>query len=228
MGPSALLAPRIRSPYSCKSEQPEARVDPRVTGSSETGRPWFRLRPQEAVVVAGCLFVAVSVLQWFVDGSGQAVVMLDLLPVALLAMTFGLRGGVAAAAGAYAPFAVFEVFHASGDIDLEVWVVPGLALFLLGVLLGRATDQMEASRRSALEEQAQRCRLEAAIRRYADAIELSDSILQQLAAAKWLAEAGQFDRVVDLLDDTIIRGEHMIAGLLDRRVAPEIASFETS
>ena len=66
-----------------------------------------------------------------------------------------------------------------------------------------------------------RCRLEAAIRRYTNAIEMSDSILQQLVAAKWLAEAGRSDQVVDLLDETIVRGEHMVAGLLARRVAQE-------
>lgn len=184
-------------------------------------KPWFRLRPGEAVVVAAVLFAAISVLQWFVDGSGQAVVMLYLLPVALLAVTFGVRGGLTSAAGAFATFAVFEVFHATGDIDVEGWVVRALALFLLGGLLGRATDEMEASRRAAIEEQEGRCRLEAAVRRYTDAIEISDSILQHLVAAKWLAEAGHSDQVVDLLDDTIVRGEHMVAGLLARRVTPE-------
>jgi K+-sensing histidine kinase KdpD len=188
---------------------------------AETGRPWFRLRPAEAVAVAAGLFVAISVLQWFVDGSGQAVVMLYLLPVALLSVTFGLRGGSASAAIAFGVFAVFEVFHSSGDIDVEGWIVRGLALFLLGGLLGRATDEMEASKRTALEEQRGRCLLEAAIRRYTDAIEISDSILQQLVAAKWLAEAGRSDQVVDLLDDTIVRGEHMVAGLLTRRARPE-------
>lgn len=183
-------------------------------------RPWFRLRPAEAVTVAACLFVAISVLQWFVDGAGQAVVMLYLLPVALVAVTFGMRGGVAAAACAFGVFAIFEVFHATGDIDAEGWMVRAMALFLLGSLLGRATDEMEASRRSALAEQEGRCRLEAAIRRYTDAIEISDSILQQLVAAKWLAEAGRSAQVVDLLDDTIVRGEHMVAGLLARKVAP--------
>ena len=191
-------------------------------------RPWFRLRPGEAVAVAAGLFVAISVLQWFVDGSGQAVVMLDLLPVALLAVTYGVRGGVASAAGAFATFAVFEVFHSTGDIDVVGWVVRGLALFLLGGLLGRATDEMEASKRSALEEQQGRCLLEAAVRRYTEAIEISDSILQQLVAAKWLAEAGRSDRVVDLLDDTIVRGEHMVAGLLARRVTPEAGRVEAS
>lgn len=183
-------------------------------------RPWFRLRPAEAVTVAACLFAAISVLQWFVDGAGQAVVMLYLLPVALVAVTFGMRGGVAAAACAFGAFALFEVFHATGDIDVEGWMVRAMALFLLGGLLGRATDEMEASRRSALAEQEGRCRLEAAIRRYTDAIEISDSIIQQLVAAKWLAEAGRADQVVDLLDDTIVRGEHMVAGLLARKVAP--------
>jgi K+-sensing histidine kinase KdpD len=190
--------------------------------------PWFRLKPAESVVVATVLFAAISVLQWFVDGSGQAVVMLYLLPVALLAVTFGTRGGVAAAAGAFAVFALFEIFHATGDIDVEGWIVRGVALFLLGGLLGRATDEMEASRRAALEEQEGRCRLEAAIRRYTNAIEISDSILQQLVAAKWLAEAGRSDQVVGLLDETIVRGEHMVAGLLSRRVAPEAGRAEVS
>ena len=203
-------------------------MDEGERGSIETTRPWFRLRPAASAVVAAALFVGVSVLQWYVDGSGQAVVMLYLIPVALLAVTFGMRLGVAGAAGAFAVFALFEVFHSSGDIDVEGWVVRGLALFLLGGLLGQASDHLEESRRSALEDQARRCRLEASVRRYAEAMEISDSIIQQLVAAKWLAEAGRSDLAADLLGDTITRGEHMVAGLLSRRAPSEAARARAS
>ena len=42
------------------------------------------------VVVFG-LFVIVSVLQWFNDGSGQAIAVLYILPIALLGVTRGER-----------------------------------------------------------------------------------------------------------------------------------------
>jgi hypothetical protein len=85
--------------------------------------PWYRLYPGKAIVVAVGLFVAVSVLDWFNDGSGQAIAVLYILPIALLAVTLGERGGLTGAAAGFALFAVLEVQHSSGDIDATGWIV---------------------------------------------------------------------------------------------------------
>jgi hypothetical protein len=192
-------------------------------------RPWYRLQPGNAVVVAVGLFVGISILQWFNDVSGQAIAVLYVLPIALLAVTFGLRGGLVGATTGYFLFASFEILHSSGDIDADGWVVRATAMFLLGGLLGRATDQTTASESAALDEQKQRYRLEEANLRYAEAIEISDSLLQQMVAAKWMVERGRSDQAVELLEATIERGGHMVAGLLPTRIsAPADSPIEPS
>jgi hypothetical protein len=188
--------------------------------------PWYRLQPCAALTTAVVLFAGVSILQWFNDASGQAVAILYVFPVALLAVTFGLRGGLVAAAAGFAVFALFEIFHSTGDIDVDGWVVRAAALFLLGGLLGRASDQTAGSERAVLEEQRRCFRLEDANRRYSEAIELSDSIVQQMVAAKWLVEQGRTDQAIEELATTIAAGEQMITELLPRKVAAPATSPE--
>jgi hypothetical protein len=176
--------------------------------------PWYRLYPGKAIVIAVGLFVAVSVLAWFNDGSGQAIAVLYVLPIALLAVTLGERGGLIGATAGFALFAVLEVEHSSGDIDVTGWVVRAVAMFLLGGLLGRATDQTTASERAALAEQQRRCQVEEANLRYTEALEINDSLIQQIVVAKWMVEQSQTKSAAELLTEAIARGERMIAGLL--------------
>ena len=181
--------------------------------------PWYRLYPGKAIVIAVGLFVAVSVLAWFNDGSGQAIAVLYVLPIALLAVTLGQRGGLTGATAGFALFAVLEVEHSSGDIDVTGWVVRAVAMFLLGGLLGRATDQTAASGRAALAEAQRRCQVEEENHRYAEALEINDSLIQQIVVAKWMVEQGQPKPASELLTEAIARGERMVAGLLPARVS---------
>lgn len=190
----------------------------------ENKRPWYRLYPGRAAVVAIALFVGISVLLWFNDGSGHAVVVLYVLPIALLAVTFGLWGGLGAATVGFVVFALFEIFHSSGDIDADGWAARAIAMFLLGVLLGRATDQTIASEQAALNEQQRRYELEDVNHRYAEAIEISDSILQQMVAAKWMVERGRSDQAAEALTATIERSEEMVTALLPVRVSVPVGS----
>jgi hypothetical protein len=103
-------------------------------------------------MVAVGLFVVVSLVQWFNDGSGQAIAVLYVLPIALIAVTLGERGGLAGATVGFVLFAVFEIIHSYGDIDATGWAVRAVAMFLLGGLLGRATDRTLASEQVVLED----------------------------------------------------------------------------
>lgn len=165
------------------------------------------------------LLAAISALKFLLQSPGQATAMLYLFPIALLAVTFGLRGGLAGAAAGYSLFAIFQVLHGNDGVSAFGWVIRFLAMFLLGILLGRSSDAAAASARASLDEQARRCRLEDANKRYAEAIEISDSILQHMAAAKWLTEQGRLDEADEVLGSTIERGERMVEGLLRMRVS---------
>lgn len=196
-----------------------------VSGNADSGNadgrrtwPWYRLQPGRAIVTAIGLFVAVSVLEWFNDSSGQAIAVLYVLPIALLAVTLGERGGLTGATAGFVLFAVFEIEHSSGDIDVTGWIVRAVAMFLLGGLLGRATDQTIASERAALAEEERRCHVEEANHRYAEALEINDSLLQQIVVAKWMVEQDQPKQAAELLTEAIATGERMVAGLLPARV----------
>ena len=179
--------------------------------------PWYRSSALAALLVAAGLFAAVTVGHIIANGTGEAVDILYALPVALLAMSFGLRGGLAGAAIGFALFAIVELSDGTGDIDATGWISRAAGLFLLGALLGRATDQIEAERLRTIAEADQRQRLEERARRQAEGLEISDSLLQHLAVAKWMVEAGDNAGAIEVLTSTMVTGERMVADLLPMR-----------
>lgn len=178
------------------------------------GTPWYRSHPREAVLLATALFALVTLGRIFADQSGEAVDILYSLPVALLAVAFGLRGGLVGAIVGIVLFAVVEIMDGVGDIDATGWISRGAGLLLLGILLGRATDQIEEAQQRELDAQAQRQRLEETTCRQATALEVSDSILQHLTAAKWMIEQGRDEEAIALLTTTIAIGQDMVGNVL--------------
>jgi glucose-6-phosphate-specific signal transduction histidine kinase len=182
--------------------------------------PWYRSHQRTVLIVASGLFAIVTVAHIFANGTGEAVDVLYSLPVALLAVSFGLRGGVTGAVIGLSLFAVVELTYGSGDIDVTGWIARAAGLFLLGVLLGHATDQIQSGEQRMLAAQEERLQLAERARRQAEALEISDSILQHLAAAKWMAEIGNDKVAVEILASTIETGEQMVAELLPIRHRP--------
>ena len=189
------------------------------TRSDEAGAhyPWYRARPRTALVLAAVLFVAVSLTRLLVNGAAEAVDILYSLPIALLAMTFGVRGGIAGAGVGFSLFAILEEVDGGGQIGAIGWVARATGMLLLGFLLGRATDQVEAGQRAVLEAHDHRRRLQETARRQAEALEISDSVLQHLAAAKWMVEAGRNDEAIELLSSTIEKGQRIVSQQLPLR-----------
>lgn len=159
-----------------------------------------------AVAVVIAAFVAVTVLRWFVDGAGQAAELLYLVPIALGALRFGRRGGLTAAAGGAIAFVVLAAVHGTGDLDVTGWVGPLLAMGLVGVLVGSLVDV--ATRREELRTlQAQQARqLEVLCDEQQAAIRAGDSIVQQVAAVRWLLEAGRTQEAIAALSQTVTDG----------------------
>lgn len=180
----------------------------------ETWLPWYRAHPREAVLLASGLFALVTLGHFAVDGTGEAVDILYALPVALLAVTFGLWGGVVGAGIGLSLFAVSEAVRNTGDIDVTGWLTRAAGLLLLGLLLGRATDQIEIGRRNSEAAWEERRRIEETARRQSEALEISDSILQHLAAAKWMVEQGRDEEAIDVLSATLEAGQRMVADIL--------------
>lgn len=179
-----------------------------------TRAPWFRGRPRTTLAVAAGLFVAVFALRLVAGDATDAVSMLYALPIALVAVAFGARVGVAAGVVGVALFAGWTLV-AGIDISLVGWVARVVPLLLLGYLLGDATDRLHAV-------EAERLALEVAAQRHRNAVEINDSLVQGMAAAKWSLEAGNVEGGVRTLTETMETARRLVSDLLrDADMAPD-------
>jgi hypothetical protein len=165
-----------------------------------------RQRPVVVLVLAGALFLAVLTLRLVVGDVEDAYSMFYVLPVALVATRFGIRAGAAASLVAIGLIVVWTVVR---DVSLSPtgWASRAVPLLLLGVLLGEASDRTrraEEGRRDAA----------AAALLHREAIEINDSLVQGMAAAKWSFEAGQTEVGLKTLNETITRAHELVSGLI--------------
>jgi hypothetical protein len=181
-------------------------LDP-MTASSPRD-PWFRRQPALAVGVAALLYAAVFTLRLLTGDAADAYSMLYALPVALVASAYGMRAGLLAGVLAVGLIGLWTVL---ADISLTPsgWLSRALPLLLLGALLGQATDQ-------ALAAETERRELEAAALLHREAIEINDSLIQGMAAAKWTLESGQLDAGLRILETTIAEAHELVSRLIRR------------
>lgn len=168
--------------------------------------PWFRSRPRTALAVAALLFTVVVTVRFAVEDPVEAVSMLYVLPVTLVALAFGRSAGLAAGVLALALVAVW-VLISGADLSMIGWTARLVPFVLLGWLLGDASDRLEAA-------EARRAALEAAAQRHRDATEVNDTLIQGMAAAKWALESGRTDAGLQTLDETIRLGHELVSELL--------------
>jgi len=168
--------------------------------------PWFVDRPRLAVALAAALFAVVFALRLNNGDFGDAVSLLFTLPITLLATTFGLRGGLVAGLVATLLLVVW-VFLAGVDLSPLGWASRLAPLLLLGYLLGDAVDRLRRA-------EAARLRLEEAARRHRDAVQLNDTIVQSLSAAKWALEGGDLDGGLQIVTETLHLGNQLVSDLI--------------
>lgn len=169
-------------------------------------RPWFDRRPRRAIAVASALFVAIFLLRMSVGDERDAIAMLYLLPISLIAIGFGRRAGVLAGGIAVGLLATWTLLS---DVSLSPlgWLSRVIPLVLSGLLIGSAADRMRAA------DAAER-RADAVAMLQLDGAEINDSIVQSLAAAKWAIESGDIERARSILEDTIATGQHLVTRVL--------------
>jgi hypothetical protein len=169
-------------------------------------------RPWAAAILAFGLYTVVFAMRLMIHGT-DPITVFYIFPVALLAMTFGSRAGVLAGViGVLLIVAWGAIDNVAAD-PLG-WLGRVAPIMLLGLLVGRASDQLRAA---AQTKQA----LFAAQLREREAAEINDSIIQGLATAKWSMEAGQIERGLDALTDTIATTESLVAALLRNQPLPQ-------
>lgn len=175
-------------------------------GDVDRREPWFTLHPALASAVAAVLFCGITVLQLAVHGTADSTCLLYVLPVSLVAIAFGFRAGLAAGLFAVLLTAVWAMVSGATLSPLG-WVSRVLPLLLLGGLVGAASDRITEARR------AERYALRVALTQR-DAAEVNDSVVQGLAAAKWLLESGQIERAMSVIDDTAAAAQGFVSRVL--------------
>lgn len=168
--------------------------------------PWFRLHPRAALAVIAALFAGILALRLSAGSAADAYSMLYVLPVSLAAVVFGVRGGAASGVLAVGLIGVWVVAQ-DVDLPLTAWFSRATPILLLGLLLGHASDRL---RRAEVE----RRRLARAALLHRKAIEINDSLIQGMTAAKWSLESGRAESGLQTLDDTIGRAQTLVSGLI--------------
>ena len=117
-------------------------------------RDWSTPGAAATIAIAIALFLGVFALRQGDTTVGDAEGILYVLPIAVLALRFGLRGGLAGAATSFALIVVWDLGHHAAAVTVAGYLSRGVAFLVLGVLLGVFVDQ--------------RRRLQAEIMRYYD------------------------------------------------------------
>jgi hypothetical protein len=164
-------------------------------------------RPRLTAVTAAALLAAIFALRVAVPDLSDVALLLFTLPIALVAVAFGLRGGLACAA--VAEVLVIVAFRLVDHQPTSVggWIGRLLPLLLLGFVLGDAMDRLRAA-------EADRSRLVHNARRHEDAVQLNDTIVQSLSAAKWALEAGDLDGGLEIVTQTLHQSNRLVSDLI--------------
>ena len=94
------------------------------------------------------------------------------------------------------------------------WLTRIGPLLLLGLLLGDALDRLRRA-------EAERLRLSESERRHRDAVQLNDTIVQSLSAAKWALEAGDLDGGLEIVTGTLGQSQQLVSDLIrDTQLRP--------
>jgi K+-sensing histidine kinase KdpD len=140
------------------------------------------------------------------DNALDAISMLYLFPVALVAMVGGRWLGLAAGGLAVALVALWVLLQGV-ELSALGWASRVLPLLLVGMLIGDASDRLEEA---ATEREARKL----AQLRQREAVEINDSLVQGMAAAKWAMEAGRHEDGLQLLGETIEQAHRLVSTLI--------------
>jgi hypothetical protein len=160
------------------------------------GRGW-------ALAVACFIFAAILLARLRITGPADGVGMFCTVPIAVLALAYGLRGG---AVGTAVGMGFLELWMEFTDAPMSYlgWAARSVPLLLVGLLLGAVVDQLRAT-------DYERLKLLAASARHREAVEINDTIVQHVTAAKWSLESGNAEHALNILSDTVELGHRLVS-----------------
>lgn len=156
-----------------------------------------------AVAVATMIFLVILLARMWLAGPADALGMFCTVPIALLALAHGVRGGIV---GTAAGVGFLELWVAVADVPMSLlgWVARSVPLLIVGVLLGLVVDRLR-------ETDDERLRLLAASARHREVVEINDTLVQHVSAAKWSLESGNTEHALSILSDTAELGQRLVS-----------------
>ena len=145
--------------------------------------------------VAGS-FVAVAALRLASEEEADAIAVLYVVPVGLVALRYGFRAGMAAAALAFLLFAAWAAWD-DADISAAGYISRAVAYAVAAGGLSAVARRLWRHER----------RLQAR--------QIHDEIVQGLVVARYSAEAGQIDECVRALDKTLAASQAIVSSGTD-------------
>lgn len=170
-------------------------------------QPWFNRHPGLALVGIAVLFVLITALRLALGADAVAgVALFYVVPISLAAMAWGRRGGVIAACVALALLALWVLVD---DVTLTPlgWAARVVPILISGLLLGDASDRLRVAEEAHLRQVEKELQ-------HRQAVEVNDSLLQGMSAAKWALEVGNHELGIKALDDTIRAGQTLVSDLI--------------
>jgi hypothetical protein len=158
------------------------------------------------VGVAGVLFAGVFSARLLAGDPTGAVTDLYAFPVALIAIAFGGWAGIGTGLLAAALVSV-QLGESGIDHSPLGLAARAVAVVLIGFVVGDASDRLAAAQRM-------RSAVSLATERHREAIEINDGLVQGVAAAKWLLEAGRDAAALEALNETLSTGERLVSKLI--------------
>jgi len=157
----------------------------------------IRRTPLLAAAVAA--FVVVFVVALVVDDPAQAITVLYVVPIALVALSAGVRGGVIAACIATALLGIWVLAQ---DVDLKMagWASRVIAFFMIGLLVGRYEELDRVVARRSADERA--------------AAEVQDGVVQSLVVASYELRRGEVAAGQEAVDAALASAKQMISSRL--------------
>ena len=177
------------------------------TPTPTTYVPWFSRRARLALAGVLAMFAAITVARFSLgDDASVGITLLYVVPISLAALAWGRVAGMIASGAA---LVLLGVWVLADGVDLTVlgWSARAVPILLVGLLLGDASDRLRRAEQAHVE-QAERELL------HRQAVEINDSLLQNMAAAKWALEAERHDVAHERLTDAIASGQKLVAGLI--------------
>ncbi len=128
------------------------------------------------------------------------------IPISLAALVWGRTAG-AVTVGVALALLVLWALVADVELTLLGWAARVVPIVFAGLLLGDASDRLRRA------EQAEHDQHEREMI-HRQAVEVNDSLLQGMSAAKWALEMGNHELAIRALDDAIKAGQTLVSELI--------------